>query len=149
MPDFEALSDKKAELIRKPLAGGLWRAPITADPITELTGPDSLLLEMVQGYEDVGMLTNDGQQWAREVTTSDVQSWGENEPTRQDVTADSTSLTVAMQETKLATIGLGTGADLSAVVPAANGEVSFAKPARPKTRPYRLLGLMVDDADEG
>lgn len=101
-------------------------------------------------WDDLGFLTNDGAQFARDVSQSEVTSWGSVTPTRTDVITDTSTLTVAAQETKLLTIGLATGADLSGIVPTLNtGEVSIAKPSRPKSRHYRALSLAVDEGDGG
>ena len=102
------------------------------------------------GYEDAGWLSNDGAQFSRDVSASEVTSWGSVSPTRTDITSDTTTMTIVAQETKMLTIGLATGADLSAIVPTAvTGEISIAKPARPKSKYYRVLALAVDQGDAG
>lgn len=102
------------------------------------------------GYDDLGWLTNDGAAFSRDVSASEVTSWGSVSPTRTDITSDTTTMTVTAQETKLLTIGLATGADLSAIVAdAETGEVSIAKPGRPKSKHYRVLSLAVDQGDGG
>ncbi len=108
------------------------------------------LVALPSGWDDLGWLTSDGAQFSRDVTASEVTSWGSVSPTRSDVTADTTSLTVTAQETKLLTIGLATGADLSAAVAAfQTGEVKIAKPVRPKSKHYRVLSVAVDQGDAG
>jgi len=102
------------------------------------------------GMDDLGWLSNDGAQFSRDVSTSDVQSWGSVTPTRSDVTSDTSTLAVTAQETKLLTIGLATGADLAAVTPDANtGEVRIEKPTRPASKHYRALSVSVDLGDAG
>jgi hypothetical protein len=102
------------------------------------------------GWDDLGWLSADGAQFARDVATSDVTSWGSVTPTRSDVTSDTSTLAVTAQETKLLTIGLATGADLSAVTPDTNtGEVRVSKPTRPTSRHYRALSIAVDQGDTG
>lgn len=156
MANYEALKNKQTELIRKSLDGSAFIAPVTAAAITNLTtytaGPPVVidLTPLPSEYSDLGWLTNDGMQFSRDVSSSEVTSFGSVSPTRTDITADTTTLTVTAQETKLLTIGLATGADLSAISPAANtGEVSIAKPARPKSKSYRVLSLSVDQGDAG
>lgn len=101
-------------------------------------------------YDDLGWLSGDGMQFSRDVSSSEVTSFGSVSPTRTDITSDTTTLSVTAQETKLLTIGLATGADLSAITPAAlTGEVSIAKPTRPKSRHYRVLSMAVDQGDAG
>lgn len=156
MPNYEQLKNKQAELIRKALDGSVFLAPVTADPITALTtytaGPPAViaLAELPEDWDDLGWLSSDGAAFSRDVSTSEVTSWGSVSPTRSDITADTTTLTFTAQETKLLTLGLATGADLSAIVPDADtGEVSIAKPARPASKHYRALSLAVDQGDAG
>lgn len=156
MADYEALKNKQTELIRKSLDGSAFIADVTAAAIASLTtytaGPPVVidLTPLPTGYDDLGWLTADGMQFSRDVAASEVTSFGSVSPTRTDITSDTTTLTVTAQETKLLTIGLATGADLSGIIPAANtGEVSIAKPTRPKSKHYRVLSLAVDQGDAG
>ena len=158
MADYDALKNKQTELIRKALDGSVFIADIASDAIANLTtftaavtGPPAIpakidLTPLPTGYDDLGWLTQDGAQFSRDVSASEVSSWGSVSP----ITADTTTMSVTAQETKLLTIGLATGADLSGIVPAANtGEVSIAKPSRPKSKHYRVLSLAVDLGDAG
>jgi hypothetical protein len=162
VPDYEALKNKQSELVRKSLDGSAFIAPVSADPIDVLTeyhaavvGPPAVpayvdLAELPEGYDDLGWLTADGMAFSRDVSTSEVTSFGSVSPTRTDVTSDTTTLSVTAQETKLLTIGLATGADLSATLAAfQTGEVKIVKPARPKSKHYRALSLAVDQGDGG
>ena len=156
MASYDALKNKQTELIRKALDGSVFVAPVSASPIVNLTtytaGPPVVidLTPLPTDWDDAGWLTSDGAQFARDVANSEVTSWGSVSPTRTDITSDTSTLTFTAQETKLLTIGLATGADLSAITPAANtGEVSIAKPARPQSRHYRALSLAVDQGDAG
>jgi hypothetical protein len=102
------------------------------------------------GWDDLGWLSTDGSQFSRDVSASDVSSWGSVTPTRSDITSDTSTLTVVAQETKLLTIGLATGADLAAITATPNtGEVSIAKPTRPSSKHYRALSVAVDLGDAG
>lgn len=156
MADYEALKNKQTELIRKALDGSVFVADVLADAIASLTthtaGSPAVidLTPLPTDYDDLGWLTSDGAQFSRDVSASEVTSWGSVSPTRTDITSDTTTMSVTAQETKLLTIGLATGADLSGITPAANtGEVSIAKPSRPKSRHYRVLSLAVDQGDAG
>ena len=157
MPSYDALANKKRELIRKALTGSVFVAPLASDPVAELTektgvAPNEVidLVALPTGYDDVGWLSTEGAAFAREVAQSEVASWGSNTPTRTDITADSTSLTFLMQETKLLSIGLATGADLSAIVPDVDtGEVSIEKPETPDAKSYRTLSVAVDKSNAG
>lgn len=156
MPRYEDLANKKNELIRKAMDGSVFGAPVTVEPIGDLTtyaaGPPVVidLTPLPTGWDDFGWMTTDGAQFARDVSSSDVSSWGSVTPTRTDITADTTSLSFTMQETKALTIGIATGADLAGIVPDADsGEVKIAKPAKPTSRYYRILALAVDQGDAG
>lgn len=153
MADYESvLKDKKNELIRKGLEGSVFVAPITAPAVTAAGLFDATTGEikaLPTGHEDLGWTTADGAQFARAITSSDISSWGSGEPTRSDVTADTTTLQVTAQETKLLTLGIYTGADLEAFTAMANGTIEVQKPSRPSTRYYRVTSIAVDLADAG
>lgn len=154
---YDVLKDKQTELIRKALDGSAFIASIDADPIDQLTdAADSLLKPLpasvgaAMPWGDLGWLSGDGAAFSRDVSTSDISSWGSVSPTRSDVTADSSTLTVACQETNMRTIGLATGMDMSSVVPTVgSGEVQVQKPSRPSSKFYRLLTIAVDQGDAG
>lgn len=148
---YATLRDKKTELIRKARDGSAFIAPFSANAITTLTtGAGKDLAALPTGYEDLGWTSTDGASYSRETETSDVRSFGSVEPTRSDVTSDTMTMGVTAQETKLLTLQLYTGADLTTLEAAAvTGEVQIEKPARPGFRYYRVLGLFVDDTDAG
>lgn len=149
MPDYAALQEKKNELIRKALDGSVFLAPISADTIARITGPDGMLTVLPAGYEDYGWLSTDGVAFGRDVSASDVSSFGSQTPTRSDTNADTTTVTIVGQESKRLTIETYLGVDLAALVPANGGEVVVDQPSRPRSRFHRLLAVSVDDGDEG
>lgn len=156
MAGFADLRDKKNELIRKATDGSLFIAEGTATLITSLTtytaGPPVVIAPtpLPTGYEDVGWVTSDGFGTSRDVTNSEITSFGSVSPTRTDVVSDTTTLTGTMQETKLLTLGLATGADLAAITADADsGEVVIKKPTRPRAKNYRGLLLVVDENESG
>jgi hypothetical protein len=149
VPTFADIENKKSQLIRKSLDGSAFIAPNDAEPIDYLTDETGGLLVLPEDWDDVGYLTTDGMPHSRAVTTSDITSFGRTTPTRSDITADTTTITIAAQETKLLTIGLATGADLTGVIPRAGGEVRFRKPRTPAQRTYRLLTMAVDTTEDG
>lgn len=154
--DYDALKEKQSELIRKALQGSVFAASIDADVPARLTdATDSKLAALPttgtpdMPWGDLGWLSGDGAQFSNDVSSSDVTSWGSVSPTRSDITSDTSALTVVMQETKMMTIGLYTGAVLTADSPEADGELIITKPSRPKSRAYRVLSVAVDDGDAG
>lgn len=156
MPSFDTLKKKQTELIRKAVDGSVFVAPMTAPVITTLTtysaGPPVVidLTALNAAYKDVGYTTEDGAGFTRDVSTSDITSWGATTPTRSDITSDTTTVAFTAQETNITTIGLGTGMDMTSVAGAANtGEVSLQKPLTPSKRQYRVLVLAVDKSTAG
>lgn len=147
---FDAMKSQNNDLIRKALSGSLFLAPYEADPIAALTlwtagSPGVLNLNLLpDDWDDAGYLTDDGVSHDNEVTTSDTTAWQSTAPVRSDVTADTDTITAVMEETKLLTIGLYTGATISTTLTANTGELSIAKPARPTTKYYRAMSLAVD-----
>lgn len=151
---YADLEERKAHLIRKALKGSGFIAPTTAPTIETLTtgttAADVDLAPLPLGFDDLGWLTEEGMPFGRDVAQSDITSFGATTPTRSDVTADTSTLTVIAQETKAVTIGLATGADIAAMKAAAiTGEVRIDKPETPSARYYRVLALAVDTSDTG
>lgn len=159
---YDDLKNKQTELIRKALDGSVFLAPITADPIDALTvhvdavaGPPAVpahedLSPLPAEWDDLGWLSADGAAFSRSVSTSDVTSWGSVQPTRSDVTTDTSTLAVTCQETKLLTLGLGIGVDVAGITADPDtGEVSIEKPSAASGRFYRALSVAVDLGDAG
>lgn len=148
---FSTIRDKKAELIRKAREGSVFVAPMSSDVPTSLTtGASSDLAALPAGYEDVGWTTTDGVSYGRETNVSEVRSFGSVDPTRADVTSDTMTMGVTMQETSKLALQLYIGADLSATEgDATTAEVTIEKPAVPSFRYYRVLGIFVDTDDSG
>lgn len=108
------------------------------------------LTPLPSGWDDLGWTSSDGVTYGRETEVSDVNSFGSVEPTRSDVTKDTMTMQVVAQETKLLTLGLYTGADVSGLrANATTGEFTISKPAVPGFRYYRVLGVYVDRDDLG
>jgi hypothetical protein len=148
---YSTLKDKKTELIRKARDGSVFIGDIGSTAITALTsGATPDLVALPTGYKDLGWISSDGASYGRTTEVSEVNSFGSVEATRSDTTRDTITMSVTCQETRLTTLGLYTGAATSSITSAATtGEVQIAKPSRPGFRHYRLLGLFVDDGDNG
>jgi hypothetical protein len=144
---WDALQVKKNQLIRKALDGSVFTAPYTATAITALTsGASSLLQTLPVGYTDLGQLTNDGAQYSRSIDVSNVESWGSTDPSRTDITKDTTTMKVTCQETKLQTIGLYLNIDVSTppTTDATTKELVIAAPSTPPQINYRVLQISQD-----
>ncbi len=151
MATFAELQTVQTELIRKAKSGSAFLAPISATDVDEtFVGPGGVLATLPADYEDLGWLSNDGMGFSRDVSTSDVTSFGSVSPTRSDVVSDTSTVTVTCQETKLLTIGLATGIDTTAIkTPSRNGSVMVRKPVAPTSKFYRLFCISKDDGDAG
>ncbi|PKW15926.1 hypothetical protein [Saccharopolyspora spinosa] len=146
---YEALRDKKNQLIRKALEGSVFIADESAELPTALTTGDAAqLLPLPSGYEDVGWVEkSDGATWSRSVDTSDVESWGAVEPTRTDIVKQTDGLKFIAQETKRRTLEIYESVNLAEVTPdSTTGEVTFDRPTRPAPRYFRAMGLFQDGA---
>lgn len=151
MPNYAGLATKKNELIRRARDGSVFIAPKSADSITALTtGATPTLSALPTGYKDLGWTSTDGVTFGRETESSQIRSFGSTEPTREDITSDTITMSVTAQETKMLTIGLATGVDTTSLTAAATtGELSVSKANLPNPRYYRVLGLFVDESSDG
>lgn len=136
MATFADLQNVQTELIRKAKSGSAFLAPVSAADIDEdFVGPGGVLTTLPTDYEDLGWLSNDGMGFSRDVSTSDVTSFGSVSPTRSDVVSDTSTVTVTCQETKLLTIGLATGVDIATIkTPKTSGAVMVRKPVAPASK---------------
>lgn len=157
MPAYDAVKKLQTELIRKTIGGSVFVAPATAATITTLTAAvgtapnvEISLVAFPTDYEDIGYMTDDGVSFSTETAVSEVTSFQAAQPTRSDITSETSTMTLQAQETKLLTLGLYTGAELASIVAtAATGEVRIAKPERPSSRFYRVLSLAIDENEFG
>lgn len=151
MPNYADLADKKNQLIRKALTGSVFIAPTTEPNLTSLTsGATAALAALPAGWQDLGFITKDGVGYGREIEQSEVTSFGAQQPTRTDQVSDVLSMTVTAQETKLLTLGLYIGVDTTGLEAAVTtGELRVAKPSIAANYHYRVLGLFVDEIEEG
>lgn len=153
MPTLYAdLADKKNELIRRAKDGSIFVAQTSvAVPAALTTGATADLIALdPEDWTDAGWFTTDGVTYPRETESVDTNSFGSSEATRSDVTRDEISMNATLQETKLLTMAITTGAAIEGIIAnVTTGEVQIAKPGRPKLRYYRVLGLFLDHNDAG
>lgn len=155
---YADIAQLQTELIRKTISGSVFVGEYDdADLITTITtttgtAPSEVitLAELPTGYEDLGYLTDDGAAFNTDTTSSDITSFQSVQPTRSDITAQTTTLQVQAQETKLLSLALYTGASKSGITAAATGgEVNIKIPERPSSKFYRVLALGVDETENG
>ncbi len=148
---FAALAKRQGELIRKPLAGIIAVAPddyVLAEPFILTTGASSQLMDLDPDFEQLGWVSkSDGLTFSSNTETSDVESWGALEPTRSDITADTTSGAFVCQETNRVVLEMYYNVDLSSIVPdVSTGEVAFNQATEPETTYRRTLFVSKDGA---
>lgn len=152
MSNFDTLNVTKNQLIRRAKAGAVVIADMTAAIPANFTSTSSGTLITLDPavWKPIGWMTTDGVNYERTTESTDTQSFGSRESTRSDITRDEIAMNFTAQETKLLTIGLTTGADLTAIkANSTTGEVSISKPDTPRLRYYRALGIFLDFNDNG
>jgi hypothetical protein len=149
---YADIRDKKNELIRRAKDGSVFVAEMSVAVPAALTSTSSstLLTLSTTDWTDLGWFSTDGVTYDRTTDKVETSSFGSTETTRSDVTKDAISMTCTAQETKALTLGITTGADITAIkADATTGEVQVAKPTTPKLRYYRVLGIFLDHDDNG
>jgi hypothetical protein len=153
MPGYAALEVKKDELIRKGIQGSVFIADYTAPAISVSTLFSAVtgdLAALPTGYNDLGWTDTTGAVFARKITSTDINSWGTNDPVRSDITADATTMTVVAYQTNLVTIGLWSNTEITSLIPVGvNGVMAIPDPIAPLPRFYRLLAVGIDETSNG
>lgn len=134
----------------KALGGIIYSAAITeAIPaaFTAASTADLVQLDPLK-WTKLGLITKgDGITFSRDMSTEDEESWGYAEPTRTDITSNTTSAAFTLQETTRATLELYDFVDLSAVTAdTTTGEVAYNKPITTSLTYRRMIFMAVDGA---
>lgn len=149
--NFEQLREAKGKLIRKALSGLIMVADMeTAVPEKIMADAEGNLIDFkAAGFKPVGWLTKgDGINFSRETETSEVESFGAQEPTRIDITKDTNSAAFTCQETNRQVLEMFYGKDLSDMTMDENGEFSFTPDASPETIYRRVIYIAKDGNGE-
>ena len=132
----------------KALGGIIYMADsTTAIPSAFTSGASADLLQLDPAlWFRLGLLTQkDGVTFARALKQDDEMSWGYEEPTRSDISQDTTTGAFVLQEVNRRAMELYHFVDLSAVTPdATTGEVQFNKPQLSVPVYHRLIFMAVD-----
>lgn len=147
----EIMDGQDRRKILKAMAGAVFVKPYDEadEQITSIHATTTGLV-IPTGYENVGMLRkSEAVAWAREIDTSDVESWGYGEPTRRDRVKDETTMKFIMQESKRSVLELYNDVDYSGVTPDVDGNLVLDKPATARGREWRAFVLSKDgDGDD-
>ncbi|WP_405137520.1 Ig-like domain-containing protein [Nocardia sp. NBC_01388] len=144
-----ALKAAKTSLLLKPLDAAVFLAPWPTAAPTAFTDTSSALQPLPVAFQSVGFIDKKtGIAFARNITDDPIESYGELEPTRDDVTSDITTIEFEPQETRLATLQLTNNANLAAVLAnGASGEYFFAQPLYPQIQYYSCIIIGKDGND--
>jgi hypothetical protein len=148
---FEAeLAGNKPTNMFKALGGIIYTATTSvAIPAAFTAGGAGDLVQLpAADWKKLGLITkDDGITFSRDVNTEEENSWGYNEPTRTDITTDTTSAAFTLQEVNRQTLELYDFVDLSAVTPdATTGEFAYNKPLVTAPVYRRIIFMAVDGA---
>lgn len=141
-----ALKAAETALLLKPLDAVVFFAPwYTAAPAS-FTDSSAALQALPTAFQSVGYIDKkSGIAFARTVTANPIDSYGELEPTRDDITDDVTTMEFEPQETSLATLQITTNTNLSSVLAnGASGEVFFPQPIAPQIIYYSCIVIGKD-----
>ncbi|AMS02583.1 major tail protein [Gordonia phage Yvonnetastic] len=152
MASLSDIQGVRKSLIRKPLAGGVLFAPISATvPVNWTTESGGIItFNIPAGHEPVGAISKENPPtFTPETETSDVETWGFLEATRTDIISRNTTVNFVAQETNRKTLELYHNVDLSGVeADADTGEVQFADPTAPDIIYHRAAFVSVDGQNE-
>ncbi|MFI7001333.1 hypothetical protein [Nocardia sp. NPDC050175] len=143
------LKDAQHELLLKPLDAAVFLAPwptAIPSPFTDATGA---LQPLPAAFKSVGLIDKKtGVAFARGITAAPIESYGELQPSRNDITSDITTLEFETQQTNALTLALTTNANLDQVkANATSGEVFFAQPTAEQITYYSAIVIGKDGND--
>lgn len=150
LANLDELRGAEDGLIRKMVGGGaILLAPIDTEIGNDFAMTDTDgSLKLLPGFRGLGRIAKAGApNFTPEDTEETVETWGELEPSRSDVTLSKLTVTATLQDTRKETLALAanrTFAEMDAVKAAANGELSFTDNPIPTTIEYRAFYLGVD-----
>lgn len=150
--DLDAYRGAKDGLIRKMVSGGaILVAPLSADPITELT-TEGGALKLQTGFTGMGRIARDGAPvFTPEDQEETTETWGEIEPTRRDVTLSTLSVEATLQDTNKMNLMIAARRSfefMNSVKANGNGEIAFEDNSQPNTMFVQLLFVGIDGTDE-
>lgn len=150
MPDFNALNKVRASLIRKAKGGFIVTADMSVAVPEKIMETKTTLIDFhTLGFEALGYLSkSDGVNFAREVETSETESFGAQEATRVDITSDSTSASFVCQETNKSVLELYHNVTLDAANIDENGELIFENEKTPETTYRRYIYVSQDGSGD-
>ncbi|MDK7048737.1 hypothetical protein QP324_09130 [Corynebacterium sp. UMB0012] len=149
---IDTLRNVKDGLIRKMVGGGaILLAPRTAKVPESFTDANGALIAL-DGYVGLGRIAKAGAPtFTPEDTTEEVETWGEMDPSRRDLTASKLTVEATLQDTRKETLAIAANRDMAymdAIKPGANGEIAIEDNPEPGTIEYRAFFIGVDGVGE-
>lgn len=145
--DFASLKDAQADLALAALNLTVLLAPYSADPAETLEGADGSL-DVPSDYVSVGHFQKQaGLTLATDMTSQDIEAYGESDPIRTIISRRKTSFDFSMYQNQRNVLELIWTEDFSKVTPSANGGIVLKAPSTPKNRYYRAALVGQDDRD--
>ncbi|MFD4357891.1 hypothetical protein ACFWPX_35485 [Nocardia sp. NPDC058518] len=147
--NLTAIKDAQHELLIKPLDAAVFLAPWYTPVPTAFTDASSVLQTLPTAYKSVGLIDKKtGIAFARGITASPIESYGELQPSRNDITSDISTIEFEPQQTNALTLALTTNANLDqARANAQSGEVFFAQPTAEQITYYSAIVIAKDGND--
>ena len=149
---IDTLRNVKDGLIRKMVGGGaILLAPRSAKVPESFTDANGALIAL-DGYVGLGRIAKAGAPtFTPEDTTEEVETWGEMDPSRRDLTASKLTVEATLQDTRKETLAIAANRDMAYmndIKPGANGEIALEDNPEPGTIEYRAFFIGVDGVGE-
>lgn len=150
---WDSIFPGNSALIRKALYGSVLVQDYSAantfatySPFDSTTGLLSSTLLTTDGFQDLGLLDENGVSFTPQYTTADTMSWQTRQPLRTDVTADSEQAKITCVQSTPLTDCLYNGLALSSAGTLGGSGYTLTKPKVPGIVYRSLLFLGVDGA---
>ncbi|WP_174867527.1 Ig-like domain-containing protein [Nocardia arthritidis] len=146
--NLTTLKAAKNSLLLKPLDAAVFLAPWGTPVPSSFTDASANLQTLPPAFQSVGLIDKkSGVAFARAVTAAPIESYGEMQPMRDDITSDITTLEFEPQQTSALTIALATNVNVQQLAAQANGEVWFAQPSASQITYYTAIVIGKDGTD--
>lgn len=141
---FESVANRKAQLVRKGLAGAMLVGKYGTAPLITTLVASGGQIEVPDTYSSVGWISEDGLTKTKNRELSQVRGWGGASFLRQDVTSQEESVQFAAIEDNKVVRELYDGVNLDNTEMSAAGELKYEIVDRPDVQYWRACTLSMD-----
>lgn len=147
--NLTALKAAQRSLLLKPLDAAVFLAPWYTPAPAAFTDSNANLQPLPSTYQSIGLIDKKtGVAFARGITAAPIESYGELQPVRNDITSDITTIEFEPQQTNALSLQLATSANLKQVMAnASSGEVFFPQPTSEQITYYSAIIIGKDGND--